>query len=267
MEREIVKQIQKLCDKTKASINITDAVIRDDVFEVLQASDCTVLYYPLPDEAESGDKGCAGCHIEKLVNGKIEQFVFINTSNTRERQAFSAAHELGHILRIDEQVFRALPQYKESYSEEEIVNRFAAELLMPEQLFVELLDERLKEIGYNGKFVAEKQLVEISAYMMNYFFVPYKSVVKRYNEIGRLQEKYLDQLYKYNESEYLRDIIKAKQYTRLLIVNEEKSMDNLQEILLKADKKDVLNGNLVARLREEFDLKNTEEGADSAVAF
>lgn len=29
MEREIVKQIQKLCDKTKASINITDSVIRD----------------------------------------------------------------------------------------------------------------------------------------------------------------------------------------------------------------------------------------------
>ena len=267
MEREIVKQIQKLCDETKARMNITDTVIRDDVFEVLQASDCTVLYYPLPGEAEAGDKGCAGCHVERLVNGKIEPFVFINTSNTRERQAFSAAHELGHILRIDQKVFNELPKYKDIVSEEEIVNRFAAELLMPEQVFLALLDEQLKEINYNGKFVAEKQLVEISAYMMNYFFVPYKSVVKRYNEIGRLQEKYLDQLYRYNESEYLREIIKAKQYTRLLIVNEEKSMDNLQEILLKADKKNVLNGNLAARLREEFDLKNIEEGEDSTVAF
>lgn len=237
MEREIVKQIQKLCEATKSRMNITDTVIRDDVFELLQASDCTVLYYPLPDEAESGDKGCAGCHIEKLVNDKIKQFVFINTSNTRERQAFSAAHELGHILRIDQWIYKEFPSCRDTVSEEEIINRFAAELLMPEQEFYDVLDDRLKEIGYNGKSIAAKQLVEISAYMMYYFFVPYKSVVKRYFELGRLKEKDLYQLYKYNESEFLREIIKVKQYTRLLIVNEEKSMDNLQAILLKADKK------------------------------
>ena len=50
-------------------------------------------------------------------------------------------------------------------------------------------------------------------------------------------------------------------------MNEEKSMDNLQEILSKADKAHILEGNLVSRLREEFDLKNTQEGEDYTLAF
>lgn len=89
----------------------------------------------------------------------------------------------------------------------------------------------------------------------------------RYSEINRLQKEDLPKLEKYNDSDYLREIIKAKQYTRLLIVNEEKSMDNLQEILSKADKAHILEGNLVSRLREEFDLKNTQEGEDYTLAF
>ena len=61
MEKKVVELIQKLCDEAKEQMHITDPVIRDDVFELLQANDCIVLYYPLPDEAESGDRGCAGC--------------------------------------------------------------------------------------------------------------------------------------------------------------------------------------------------------------
>ena len=138
---------------------------------------------------------------------------------------------------------------------------------MPEKEFCSVLKERLQNIHYNGKTIKETELVEISAYMMNYFFVPFKSVIMRYNEINRLQKEDLPKLEKYNDSDYLREIIKAKQYTRLLIVNEEKSMDNLQEILSKADKAHILEGNLVSRLREEFDLKNTQEGEDYTLAF
>ena len=130
-----------------------------------------------------------------------------------------------------------------------------------------MLTDRLQNILYNGKTIKETELVEISAYMMNYFFVPFKSVIMRYSEINRLQKEDLPKLEKYNDSDYLREIIKAKQYTRLLIVNEEKSMDNLQEILSKADKAHILEGNLVSRLREEFDLKNTQEGEDYTLAF
>ena len=266
MEKKVVELIQKLCDEAKEQMHITDPVIRDDVFELLQANDCIVLYYPLPDEAESGDRGCAGCHIEKIVNGETRQFVFINTSNTRERQAFSVAQELGHIRGIDKQVYKKMPEAK-SIKAEDIINRFAAELLMPEKEFCSVLKERLQNIHYNGKTIKETELVEISAYMMNYFFVPFKSVIMRYSEINRLQKEDLPKLEKYNDSDYLREIIKAKQYTRLLIVNEEKSMDNLQEILSKADKAHILEGNLVSRLREEFDLKNTQEGEDYTLAF
>ena len=93
-------------------------------FSVLQACDCSVLYYPL--DGEDGD-GCAGCHLEKPVNGRMEQFVFINTNNTRERQAFSAVHELGRIWKVDERLKRLFP--KEKINTEEVINRFVAELV------------------------------------------------------------------------------------------------------------------------------------------
>ena len=48
-------------------------------------------------------------------------------------------------------------------------------------------------------------------------------------------------------------------------------MDNLQELLFRADRQNVLNGNLASRLRDEFDLandpENTEEGEDTALNF
>ena len=65
--------------------------------------DCVVLYYPLEEESIDG------CHIEKPVNGHMEQFVFINSNNTRERQAFSAAHELGHIWQVDKRLEKKVP--------------------------------------------------------------------------------------------------------------------------------------------------------------
>lgn len=267
MDKEIVKEIYKWCKNIKQKMNIPDKIIRDDVFELLQKSNCTVLYYPLPDEVGAGDDGCAGCHVEKVIGDRVEQFVFINTSNTRERQAFSAAHELGHIWQIDEKVYEALPECRSVVSNEEIINRFAAELLMPEKEFCDILNEQLTEINYNGHSLSVAQLLEISAYLMYYFFVPFKSVIRRYHELHRLTDGDRDILFQYNNSERLREIIKAKQYTRLLIVNSEKSMDNLQEILIKADEAGILDGNLVRKMREEFDLKNIEEGVNVTVKF
>lgn len=204
MNKEIVEEICEWCNIIKRRMNIPDKIIRDDVFELLQKSNCTVLYYPLPDEVGEGDDGCAGCHVEKVIGDRLEQFVFINT---------------------------------------------------------------IKEFHYNGHSVSVEQLLEISAYLMYYFFVPFKSVIRRYHELHRLTDEDRDILLKHNNSERLHEIIKAKQYTRLLIVNNEKSMDNLQEILIKAEKADILDGNLVRKMREEFDLKNIEEGTNVTVKF
>lgn len=245
----MIRAIEALVNEIKKENNIVNEIVRDDVFSILQEQ-CTVLYYPLEGEES---EGCDGCHLQKMVNGEYEQFVFINTKNTRERQAFTAAHELGHIWKVDKRIKEMHPELY--VSEEEIVNKFAAELLMPKRYFETVLNDRLEKIGYEGPNMDMITMVGLVAYLMNYFFAPYKSVVRRMNEIGRLNEASNDIIYKYKSSSLLKSIIKAEQYTRLGIVNELKSMDNLQEYIQIAEKEGLINSKKIQKIRADFDIE------------
>ncbi|AKN33780.1 hypothetical protein Ccar_24320 [Clostridium carboxidivorans P7] len=262
LSENIINGIEQLVQEIKQEKNIKNEIIRDDVFSILQALDCIVLYYPL--EGEEND-GCSGCHIEKPVNGKMEQFVFINTNNTRERQAFTAAHELGHILKVDKRLREKFPE--EEFKCEVVINRFAAELLMPRELFKEAMEFKLKEMHYTGPTIKALDLVKLIAYLMNYFFVPFKSVVRRLNEIGRLDEKFNKKIFTYKDSDYLKEIINAEQYTRLNIITKLKSMDNLQDHLLAAEESKVINETQINNIRKEFEIKPVEKTCGDEVLF
>lgn len=69
-------------------------LLRDGIFALLEQY-CTVLYYPQKEEANDG------CHVKRLVNNEIVNFVFI-THKSIEKQVFTATHELGHILELPE---------------------------------------------------------------------------------------------------------------------------------------------------------------------
>ena len=59
--------------------------------------------------------------------------MYINTARTVAEQVFAAAHELGHVWGVAAQVWEQAGEQGEveSKNEERIINRFAAELLMP----------------------------------------------------------------------------------------------------------------------------------------
>ena len=255
MNENIVRGIQEQVQKIKKEYDIVNEIIRDDVFSILQGLDnCNVLYYPLDDDI-------GGCHIEKMVNGKMEQFVFINTNNPREKQAFVAAHELGHIWKVDEKLRECLPN--EEIECEEVVNRFAAELLMPEERFKIVLNTYLDRMGYRGPKIAQEELVRLIAYLMNYFFVPYMAVLYRFNELGRLNERYNDIMRRYKDSDTLKDVIKTEQYTRLSIVTRLKSLDNLQEYLDQAEEQGFISSTKAATIRADFELPQNKGDDDS----
>lgn len=254
MRQELVEAIQKLVAEIREENHIVNEIIRDDVFSILQACECNVLYYPL--EGEEND-GCDGCHIEKYVGGEPEQFVFINTNNTRERQAFSAAHELGHIWKVDERLRLALPD--EIFDVEEVINRFAAELLMPEKYFREEVRNFLRDVGYQGPRIDKEMLLDLTAYLMNQFFVPFKAVILRYVEIHRLSEKDVDIVLNYKNSIYMKQAILARQYTRLGIVNRLRSMERLQAYLVKAEEMGVISDYKAKAIRKEFEIESPME--------
>ncbi len=256
MNETIVKGIQDQVKKIKTEYGIVNEIIRDDVFSILQGMEnCNVLYYPLTDEID-------GCHIEKVVHGRLEQFVFINTSNHREKQAFVAAHELGHIWKVDEKLQEMLPN--EEIVCEEVVNRFAAELLMPEALFQKATNEYLSKIGYQGPKITSEDLVKLIAYLMNYFYVPYMAVVYRFNELHRLNRKYNDRLKRYKDSEILQEVIRTEQYTRLNIITNLKSLDNLKEYLTQAERDGYISASKAAAIRSEFEIVQSNDDDDEA---
>ena len=172
---------------------------------------------------------------------------------------------MGHVWKVDERLKEEFPD--EEINDEVAINRFAAELLMPENFFVRVLNEYLKKISYAGPKIKLNDLVKVIAYLMNYFFVPYKSVVLRLNEVKRLDERYNEKVLDYKDSNLLKDIIMTEQYTRLGIKNKIKSMDNLQEYLLEAEEKKVINATKANNIRNTFDILKLEENPEEDVTF
>lgn len=256
MDKKVIKEIQKLAEKIIKDNNLNDkTVIRDDVFNILQnIPNCIVIYYPI--DTEANEDGCDGCHVVRTVKGVEKQLVFINTANTGERQAFSVAHELGHIWNVDGQLKDALPDTV--FDVEEVINRFAAELLMPEEFFIAQLIGRVRHhIPDNN--VTVLGLIKIIVYLMNYFYSPYKAVVLRMEEIGFIDKNARDHLLTYKDSQIVRDIIQEEQYTRLGIITEKKSIANLSDKLDEIEEKQLFPYNKIMEIRKEFGLSSIKK--------
>jgi Zn-dependent peptidase ImmA (M78 family) len=148
-------------------------VLRDDIFPLLDHY-CTVIYYPLPNEDNNG------FHIDY----PNRHFVYINTAQHKEKQIFTAAHELGHFWNV-EQVIRQVDGYplNTPHWDERIISRFAAELLMPEKFFYPHAERMIRETRKPEKSMSAGAMIRIITALMNEYFTSYKSVVYRLYEL------------------------------------------------------------------------------------
>ena len=225
----------------------TAPLIKDDVFNLLEQH-CTVLYYPQEDEENDG------CHVLRLVNGKPEHFVYINTHKSIEKQVFTAAHELGHILKLHEHLKEKCSAYKEKY-EENAMSRFAAGILMPQNMFVAQVADNYKNYCGQGNSIALDNLIKFSIYLMDFFFVPFKSVIIRLNEVGFLSKDNAENII--NNENILHQIngyIKNLGYKRLGIRSDKKSIKDYAELISKVEEKKIFNAQKLAAIREKMDL-------------
>lgn len=259
---DTVKAIQEFVDEKRKEEHIVNQVIRDDVFALLEKH-CIVLYYPLEDPK------IEGCHIIKPLGAGKEQFVFINTTKAVQEQTWTAAHELGHVWKVDSYVKNKLKRY--DLDSEDVVNRFAAELLLPEEIFVDETLHRLKELDYQGPTISTETMVRLVTYLMNYFCTPYKAVIRRFIELKYIQEnseKNFLRGFERQETLYKR-LRSENQYTRLETVNMACSMETIkQDINLLESSEIYADNSKVNRLRELFHLEQIEyEGNDDTYRF
>lgn len=171
---KIVQQIPAVIEKVRTDYVLNNMIIKDDIFGILEKH-CTVVYYPLDNE-----KNC-GFHTKRFIKDELEDFVYINTAKTVADQVFTAAHELGHVWGVANQVWEQSGEHGilESKIEERIINRFAAELLMPTNEFRKTFFAHMKKLEFDPNKLRLVDLVRVMVLQMNDYMVPYESVRRR----------------------------------------------------------------------------------------
>lgn len=253
---EAIIAIKNNVIKARNNYKLMNLIPRDDIFSLLE-EECVVLYYPLDN------KDINGMHVTKTVGQELEHFVYINTKNPIEKQVYCAAHELGHILGLDQTVRDEIKD--QALDSEAIINRFAAELLMPEEEFRNALILKLKEMGYEQKAVSitMDSLLRIVVYLMNFFLVPYKAIVLRMEEMNIAAQEVIDGLetLESENQDRIIAIIEEGKFERLNTTNERKNMKNLTELLLEAKEKGVISQRKLKKLQDIFEIK-MQDAAD-----
>lgn len=243
LPKEIIEIICKEVDDIKNTYEIVNPIIRTDIFEILEEL-CVVLRYPLDDDEEAN-----GIHVERWINGEKRDFVFINTTNTIEKQVYTAAHELGHVWKIDEKV---IAKYGKAVDSEVIINKFAAELLMPRELFKKYFIARYEEEEVDNR--TNRYVLTVIVSLMNTFMVPYKAIVYRLEELGFIKEKYriiLEDIEK-KFPEVIVEISKAGEFHNIFTSDKKKSMGDLYHILEEIEKRELTSFRKVDEIRKRF---------------
>ena len=260
---------QKQSDKLKDLF--VNRILREDVFRVLDAC-CTVIYYPF-DKTEEND----GFHVQRPVDygGRTEEhFVCINTGKGLEKQVFAAAHELGHIWNMIELIWAdGFEMPKEQRYTEAAMNRFAAELLMPEDIFKGAA-EKLREQYVRDGTIALTDACRLVAKLMDDFCVPAQAVIFRLYETKCLSRESCEQWLitgpidppKISQKDYqklferlLKKCIAEGGYTRLLQPSRKKFIKDFPQILDEVEKRELFSEDRVQELREFLDIPVIEK--------
>lgn len=248
--------IQHRFEEDDIRTHFPNPLLREDALALLNKY-CTVVYYPLEGEKNNG------FHIKiPDASGKERHFVYINTAQTIEKQAFTAAHELGHIWRVDQLVAKQFGFQLNEELGEQIINRFAAELLLPEKLFRRLYTQEYKKWQIdNGKIVI-RDMFKVIVALMDQFFAPVKSIIYRCRELDYINEQgcklllgETSALPKRIIDSVIQETIRDNGYTQFQTPTKKKSINGLAELLNRAEVQGDISQSKIDHLRELFDLR------------
>ena len=254
MDNEWIRIIKRKADEVHSRYSYPDEPIRDNIFKILRTEGVVVILFPLDDEQDLN-----GFHVDRVMNDKIVPFVYINTSNYWDKCIFCAAHELGHIIKIEKYIKEEYPDALiDDKKCDEIMNRFAAELLMPEGTFKEEVANFFVKRGLNVKDITDQDIVRLAIELVDFFFVPYKAVILRLYEIEFLSEKGMEHYIGYGNA-VIESFIAEGDYIRPRLKNRFKQIDKLEEIIAKTQNKSFLSDEKIKKLCEDFDITISEQ--------
>lgn len=197
--------------------------VGENIFELLEKKSI-VLYYPLLNEKSNG------MHIDRHENGVNKHYVYINTGKPYYDQIFTAAHELGHIINISDLVNEQVPDCNEM--EENIVDRFAAEILMPRDMFLAQWKFFAKDIKKDNK-IKVVDFLHSATKQMIFFKVSFASVLLRLAELQEYQIVFLKKLFKLVDANLIHRVIQSllvKYNSNIDLPTSKKYITNLYDV-------------------------------------
>ncbi len=255
---DVSEALGSVIDEIKEKLVINNVAIRGDIFGILE-NECTVIYYPLPDEKNRG------FHIKKIIGNTLEDFVYINTDKPLAEQIFAAAHEFGHIYNIANRVWLdlGLSGQPTEEEEEEITNRFAAELLMPTKPFKSAFFAHLKELDISSEKIKTDELARVMVMLMNDFLVPYVAVRKRLVET-KIMDLSAEKLLINIEPVMLKyvEVFANDQNTYWWKGTDVKTVPGLRDLINSAEENGSIDMYLLSKIKKDFnfaDVSSNEE--------
>ncbi|MCC8102717.1 MAG: ImmA/IrrE family metallo-endopeptidase [Clostridiales bacterium] len=255
---KLVEQIPTIIKRVREDYILNNMIIRDDIFGILEKH-CTVVYYPMENEIN------CGFHTKRFVKNKLEDFVYINTAKTVAEQVFTAAHELGHVWGVATQVCELVGEQGklDSQVEERIINRFAAELLMPTNEFQKTFSAHIKELNLDIHKLRFADLIRVIVLQMNDYMVPYESVRRRLVETKIITQKLGDILLE-NEEDILIlvDAFLKEQNTMLDRVTAKKTVSGLRNLLEIVEQNGEISIYTIKKIKRDFEIDDISKVDD-----
>lgn len=251
----LVELIPEVISSVRTDYVLNNMIIKDDIFGILEKH-CTVVYYPIENE-----KNC-GFHIKRYVKDGLEDFVYINTAKTIAEQVFTAAHELGHVWGVADRVWERAGEkgVLENKIEEQIINRFAAELLMPTKEFQKTFQAHMEKLELDPRKLRLVDLVYVMVLQMNDYMVPYESVRRRTVETNIISSAVGEQLLK-NEKIVLTlvEAFSKDQNTMRDRVTAKKTIPGLRVLIEEAEKNKNVSPYIIKKIKKDFDIADINE--------
>lgn len=177
--------------------------IADNIFDVLEKLKINLIEYPI----FSNDKVSFSAVITYLnYDGSELVFIGLNSADYYDKQIFSIAHELYHFYARNSTHLNKNIESQATQIENE-ANLFAAEFLLPQESLKNIIISDFNELDL--KNINKRTILRFIIRLQCKWGLPYKSLVKRLDEIGAISSKQYSGLYNIDERNFESDYFKV----------------------------------------------------------
>ncbi|WFF74436.1 ImmA/IrrE family metallo-endopeptidase [Proteiniclasticum sp. QWL-01] len=190
-----IEEIRKLAEENRQTQGyVGDTVIANDIFTILDNLEIKLLEYPIQSEGDRPAFSAALMHSED--NESRVTFIGLNTADYFDKQIFAIAHELYHYY-TKSGSHLSRDQVEGSNLIEVKANRFAAEFLLPKKVLESIILEEFRTSSLQK--IPTKILIRFIARLHCTWWLPYRSLVRRLEEIKAISPDQYKDLYSVKE--------------------------------------------------------------------